>query len=140
MKLVAVLVIFLTSALQTNAQNGSGPTEPAYLYRAHVVRVVDGDTIDVDIDLGFYIWIKKQRIRLVEIDAPSMRGKDREAGLAAASYLTDLIDGKVIIIRTIKGPDGGEKRGKFGRWLGRIYLDGIDINQHMIDVGHAEAY
>lgn len=55
------------------------PTEPAYLYRAEVVSVVDGDTIDVDIDLGFYIWIKKQRIRLLDIDAPEMRGESKVA-------------------------------------------------------------
>lgn len=58
----------------TSAHANEIPTEPAYLYRAVVVRVVDGDTINVDIDLGFYVWIKKQRIRLFGIDTPEVRG------------------------------------------------------------------
>ncbi len=59
---------------------GDGPREPAYLYRAQVVNVVDGDTIDVDIDLGFYIWVKKQRIRLLGIDAPEPKERRAKKG------------------------------------------------------------
>ena len=87
-----------------------------------MVRVVDGDTIDVDIDLGFYVWIKKQRIRLLGIDAPETRGESRPQGLAATKYLTSLIDGQAIILRTVKGSDGGDRDDSFGRWLGTIYL------------------
>lgn len=113
------------------------PTEPAYLYRAQVVRIVDGDTIDVDIDLGFYIWVRSQRIRLLGIDTPEPRGETKSAGDAATDYLTGLIDGKEIILRTVKGKDEGDRHDSFGRWLGTIYLDGTDINAEMIRAGHA---
>ncbi|MEO9572429.1 thermonuclease family protein [Tateyamaria sp.] len=119
------------------ASAGGGPTEPAFLYRATVVKVVDGDTIDVDIDLGFYIWAKNQRIRLVGIDAPEPRGESRVEGKAATAFLKELIEGKSIILRTFKGRDGADERGSFRRWLGVIYLEGKDINQAMINAGHA---
>lgn len=131
-------LIALLVASPAAAQDG--PTEPAYLYRAEVTRVVDGDTIDVDIDLGFYTWLKSQRIRMVGIDAPETRGKERPDGLEAKAFLADLIEGKEIIIRTYKGRDGGDEKGKWGRWLGRVYINGLDVNQHMIETGHAEAY
>ncbi|WP_210185673.1 thermonuclease family protein [Bauldia litoralis] len=116
------------------------PTEPAYLYRAEVVRVVDGDTIDVDIDLGFYIWIRKQRIRMLDIDAPEMRGESKVVGAAATEYLKTLIDGKEVILRTSKGKDGADRDDSFGRWLGTVYLDGLDVNQEMIRAGQAVPY
>ena len=136
--LSAVFFVFSTSNPSV-AQQRDGPREPAYLYRAVVVNVVDGDTIDVDIDLGFYTWIKKQRIRMVGLDAPELRGAAREQGRASTDFLISLIDGKEIILRSYKGRDGGDSRGKFGRWLGRVYVDGLDVNQHMIDEGYAVA-
>lgn len=116
------------------------PTEPAYLYRAVVVRVVDGDTIDVDIDLGFYVWIKKQRIRLFGIDAPEITGESRQEGLAATDHLKSLIEGESIILRTVKGADGRDRDDSFGRWLGTVYHGNIDVNAEMIRSGHAEPY
>jgi micrococcal nuclease len=67
------------------------------------MRVIDGDTIDVDVDLGFYVWIRKQRIRLLGIDAPEVTGETRPEGLAATEHLKTLIEGKRIILRTVKG-------------------------------------
>ena len=106
----------------------------------NVFRVVDGDTIDVDIDLGFYVWIKKQRIRLLGIDAPETRGESRPEGLAATEYLKSLIDGQAIILRTVKGSDGGDRDDSFGRWLGTIYHGDMDVNAEMIRAGHAIPY
>jgi micrococcal nuclease len=116
------------------------PTEPAYLYRAVVVRVIDGDTIDVDIDLGFYVWIKKQRIRLLGIDAPEVKGDTRPEGLAATEHLKAMIEGESIILRTVKGDDGGDRDDSFGRWLGTIYHDDMDVNAEMMRSGHAIPY
>jgi len=131
-------VLLALSILPSTAEEG--PKEPAFLYRANVVNVVDGDTIDVDIDLGFYIWVRNQRIRLVGIDAPEKRGETREKGEESATFLRNLVDGKSIILRTIKGRDQADRDDSFGRWLGIIYLDGKDINQAMIDAGQAVEY
>jgi micrococcal nuclease len=136
-RLLAVSSAVLLAFGYTSSSAQEGPTEPAYLYTAEVTNVVDGDTIDVDIDLGFYIMLKNQRIRLVGIDAPEKRGESRVAGKAATVFLRDLIDGKSIILKTKKGRDDADRSDSFGRWLGVVYLDGIDINQALIDAGHA---
>lgn len=107
-----------------------------YLYNATVVKVVDGDTVDLDIDLGFYMKTR-QRIRLANIDAPEMRGKEKQQGKEAKAFLKELLlteDNKVQV-ETVK-------TGKFGRWLGVLYLKQLDhsVNAEMIDKGHAEIY
>ena len=99
-----------------------------FRYRAKVVKVVDGDTIDVDIDLGFYTMLRKQRIRPKGIDAPEPRGKERFAGLESKAWLKDEIEGKEIEIVTFKNA-----KGKYGRWLGVIYMNRQNINQLMIE-------
>ena len=129
-----VAIVVLGSAAKAQDAN---PTEPAYLYRADVVRVVDGDTIDVDIDLGFYVWMRSQRIRLLGIDAPEMHGETKAAGDAATEYLEGLIGGKTIILHTVKGKDEADRHDSFGRWLGVVYLNGVDINEEMLRSGHA---
>ena len=135
---IAVLAGVLQPSMSAHAEDI--PTEPAYLYRAVVVRVIDGDTIDVDVDLGFYVWIKKQRIRLFGIDAPEVTGETRQEGLAATEHLKSLIDGESIILRTVKGADGGDRDDSFGRWLGTIYHGDIDVNAEMVRSGHAKPY
>ena len=101
-------------------------------YKAEVIRVVDGDTVDLNIDLGMRVWTR-QRIRLLGIDAPEKRGDSRVEGHASLGYLQQLLYQMPVIVRT-------EKTGKFGRWLGTLYVNGIDINQKMIDDGHAVEY
>ena len=111
-----------------------------YEYRCKVVHIVDGDTVDVDIDLGFGVWMKKQRIRMYGIDTPESRTRDlveKKYGLKAKKFLQDkLKKAKSITIRTHKG----EEKGKFGRILGDIYCDGKSVNSEMVKVGHAVAY
>ena len=66
-----------------------------YEYRCKVVKIIDGDTVDVDIDLGFGVWLHKERIRLFGIDTPESRTRDLEEkkyGLAAKEYLTGMLD------------------------------------------------
>ena len=114
-----------------------------YEYRCKVVHIVDGDTVDVDIDLGFGVWMKKQRIRLYGIDTPESRTRDLEEkkyGLAAKAYLTGMLDDEAgIILKTYK-----DKEGKFGRILGELwrttnYAD-QSINEYMVEKHHAVRY
>jgi len=106
-----------------------------------ILKVVDGDTVDVDIDLGFSISYS-QRLRLAGIDTPESRTTDKlekTLGLESKEYLKyKLKDAKKIVVKTEK-PDSSEK---YGRILGWIYLDGNDksINEQMIEDGYAWGY
>jgi micrococcal nuclease len=109
-----------------------------YTYKAAVTRIVDGDTVIVDIDLGFGVWLKEQSLRLAKINAPEIKGSSRESGIAAKDFLSKLILNKWVQIRTEKGQE------KYGRWLATILIEEdknlIDINHKMITEGYAEAY
>ena len=114
-----------------------------YEYRCTVVKIIDGDTVDVDIDLGFGIWMHKERIRLLGIDTPESRTRDKEEkkyGLAAKKYLTEMLnDEGGIVLKTKK-----DAEGKFGRILGELWrtTDNADksINQYLVDEHHAVQY
>tara|TARA_B100001013_G_scaffold262204_2_gene164784 strand:+ start:6177 stop:6620 length:444 start_codon:yes stop_codon:yes gene_type:complete len=104
-----------------------------------VLKVVDGDTIDVRIDMGFDIKYKS-RVRLFGIDTPESRTRDLEEkklGLLSKKYLKDkLAVGKRLTIKTHKG----EQTGKFGRILGEVFISGKNINLQMCKEGYAVAY
>ena len=113
-----------------------------YEYRVkEIKKVVDGDTIDVDIDLGFNVSYS-QRVRLAGIDTPESRTKDKfekSLGIEAKEYLKyRLKDAKIIVIKTEK-PDSSEK---YGRILGWLYIDGdtVSVNDQMIEDGYAWGY
>ena len=110
-----------------------------YEYACKVERVVDGDTIDVVLDLGFDI-LYKSRVRLYGIDTPESRTRnldEKARGKMASAFLKEAIDNgnKVVIQTKLK-----DSRGKFGRVLGNVVVDGVNINQSMIDNYHAAAY
>ena len=110
-----------------------------YEYACKVERVVDGDTIDVVLDLGFDI-LYKSRVRLYGIDTPESRTRnldEKARGKMASAFLKKAIDNgnKVVIQTKLK-----DSRGKFGRVLGNVVVDGVNINQSMIDNYHAAAY
>tara|TARA_R100001163_G_C5026432_1_gene167842 strand:+ start:45 stop:464 length:420 start_codon:yes stop_codon:yes gene_type:complete len=109
-----------------------------YEYKCEITRVVDGDTVDVIIDCGFSI-LHKTRVRMYGIDTPESRTRDldeKARGKLAAKYIQDHIDnGTDTIIKTEK-----DSKGKFGRILGKILIDGKDINQSMIDENLAVSY
>ena len=103
-----------------------------YEYNCTVTRVVDGDTIDVILDLGFSI-LHKCRVRLYGIDTPESRTRDKDEkarGKLAAKYLGDAIHNGTEIILRSKLKDS---KGKYGRVLGEIIVDNININQSMIE-------
>ena len=111
-----------------------------YEYRCKVLRIVDGDTIDVDIDLGFGIWIHKERVRLAGIDTPESRTRDlteKAFGLASKQFVKDIMPiGSQQIIKTQK-----DKTGKFGRILGDFKLENdVLLSQLMIERYYAVPY
>lgn len=124
-------------AIATPGLAEEGPKEAPYTYRAEVVDVIDGDTIDVHIDLGFYVWIRYQRIHLFGIAAPETTGASEQAGIAATEHLKSLIDGKTIILKSIRGEDSPARQGSFGNWEGIVYLEGKSINDAMVESGNA---
>jgi len=111
-----------------------------YEYSVKVVKVIDGDTVDVDIDLGFGVWIHKERVRLHGIDTPESRTSDateKVFGLKAKAFLEKWVTAGDVTLRT-KTYDA---KGKFGRILGELWYAGENnINQKMIDEHHAVAY
>ena len=109
-------------------------------YSCKLVRVVDGDTADAMIDLGFNVWVKN-RIRFMGVDAWESRTRNKEEkvkGLAAKAYVKDLLensdDGKFSII--------SHGVGKYGRVLGELFVKGHEtsVNQLLIENGHAYEY
>ena len=108
-----------------------------YHYRAEVKSVYDGDTCTVDIDLGLGVWIRGEKVRLLRINAPELRGPEKAVGKVSRDYLRGLILGKQVFIQTQK-----DKRGKYGRYLAEIWLETspgkwVNINDSLVDAGHA---
>ena len=104
-------------------------------YNAELIRIIDGDTIDVMLDLGFYVWVKK-RIRLYGIDTPETRNRDlevKERGKAASFRLAELISSNKFTISS-HGLD------KYGRCLGTIFVGDENINNLLISEGFAKEY
>ena len=113
--------------------------ENMYEYKCKMVKVVDGDTVDVDIDLGFGVWMRDQRIRLYGIDTPESRTSDDQEkvyGLAAKDFVVKWTNAGDLSLKTFK-----DDRGKFGRILGEIWYGGKhNVNQLLVDNHHAVRY
>jgi len=108
-----------------------------YEYNCKVKRVVDGDTVDVVIDLGFDVAYSS-RVRLYGIDTPESRTRDKDEkarGFISKDFLKSWLDKGNVVIRTRK-----DKKGKFGRILGEMVVDDININELMIEEHHAVKY
>ena len=94
-----------------------------YIYKAYVTDVYDGDTVTCIIDCGFNLGIQKTKIRLYGINTPELRGEDRDIGIFVRDELRKKILNKHIFLKTIK-----DKKGKYGRFLGKIYIKNTDEN------------
>ena len=112
-------------------------------YDVVLLKCVDGDTVDVDIDLGFGVWLKDERVRIMGIDTPESRTSDKVEklfGTAAKNRLKELLKngGKLI---TTEDKSGEDMKGKFGRILGDFRVpDGRRVTEIMIEEGHCVAY
>ena len=119
-----------------------------YEYRATIIKIVDGDTVDVDIDLGFNVVLRDERVRIAGIDTPESRTRDLEEkkfGLAAKARVKQLL-GKTCVLKTQINKSGEDMKGKFGRILGdfNVYDSETDswklLTSILISEGHAVPY
>lgn len=105
--------------------------EKLYYYRAQVIRVVDGDTLKVGIDLGFNLT-HTTNIRLARINCPETRGAEREEGLNAKNWVIENIPlGSDILIHSTK-------LGKYGRPVAEVWVNSLNINDTLVEEGFAE--
>ncbi len=114
-----------------------------YEYRCKVNKVIDGDTVDVDIDLGFGIILTDERVRIMGIDTPESRTRDKIEklfGLASKKRLKELLS-KQCVLKTEINKNGEDMKGKFGRVLGDfVATDGRMITDILIKEGYAVPY
>ena len=119
-----------------------------YEYRATIIKIIDGDTVDVDIDLGFNVVLKDERVRIAGIDTPESRTRDLEEkkfGLLAKARVKELL-GKTCVLKTQINKSGEDMKGKFGRILGdfNVYDSDTDswklLTNILISEGHAVPY
>ena len=87
----------------------------------------------MNVNLGFHTWKHEEKLRLARINAPEVRGPEKPEGIKSRDWLRDKISGKKVLIKTVK-----DKKGKYGRYLVEIYLDGVNINDEMVRLGLAE--
>ena len=99
-----------------------------YTYKALVTSVYDGDTITCDIDCGFGVVLKKQKIRLYGLNAPEVRGESKESGIVTRDKLRERILNKDIYLKTLK-----DKKGKYGRYIGTVFIDDENINDWLVE-------
>ena len=114
-----------------------------YEYKCKIVKIVDGDTVDIDLDLGFGVWLRDERVRIMGIDTPESRTTDKIEkvfGLAAKDRLNSLLGGEAILLSQ-KTKGGENMKGKFGRILGNFRTtDGEHCADILIEEGHAVGY
>ena len=107
-----------------------------YVYAAKCVKVIDGDTLDLDIDLGFHVTIR-QRVRLKGIDTPELRGKDKARAVAARVEVETYAMGVELLIRTER-----DRADKYGRMLADVWVDELatSLPDHLVGRGLARRY
>ena len=139
----SILILTLTLTLSNCSlwPQKDNTTEPyarvaapkTYSYPAEIVSVYDGDTLTANLDLGLGVMLEKQKIRLYGIDTPEIRGDEKPLGELSRDWLIGtLMDAKVVIET--------HGTGKYGRILGVVYADGVNLNQRMVELGLAERY
>jgi micrococcal nuclease len=111
--------------------------EDMYVYRARLKRVVDGDTVILDISEGFGQWLTDERCRLAGIDTAEMHGETKLIGEEARAHLIELLPpiGETLLIRSIK-----DKRCKWGRYMVEIWNGDELVNLRMVQDGYAVPY
>ncbi len=119
--------------------------KPVYRYAAQYRSNYDGDTIRVDINLGFGIWARNQVIRLYGVNTPELRGgtdTTKEHGRMAKEFVQKMLEDHELVLETKK-----DKKGKYGRWLGIIWvryadekLEWVSLNESLLTEGYSKEY
>ena len=114
-----------------------------YEYKCKILKVVDGDTVDIDLDLGFGVWLRNERVRLAGIDTPESRTSDaveKVFGQAAKDRVNSLLGDEATLISQIT-KNGENMKGKFGRIIGNFKtINGEVVADVLMNEGHAVAY
>ncbi len=134
----AALAGFLALAIAWDANPASAAPCGLYQYRAIVRDVLDGETITADLDLGFYVWRHRERMRLFGVDAPALDGAEKEQAEKAREALSGRILGKELVICTV--PEKGSFDAlseQYGRFLAKVYVGEESINEWLIQQGLA---
>lgn len=142
---IAVLLAHLMAtgvhAETATAQDCRSFHDPRYVYEAKINHVYDGDTIRMDIDLGFRMSLNGEPLRLWGINTPEVRGDEKAAGIRVRDIVRGwLPEGGTAIIRTLKAKDGGDRTGTFHRYLVIVCPEGWSesVNARLLREGHAE--
>lgn len=131
--LLSLVLPLTTAAVAGECKPSGNVMANLYHYRAKIVAVYDGDTVTADIDLGFHVWLRGEKLRLIRINAPEVRGPERPQGLKSRDALRRHILGKKVIVETIK-----DRKGKYGRYLAEIWLGEENVNDWLVSQGLAE--
>lgn len=138
------LIIFLFAFASTTAVAADCRL---YRYIAEVTQVYDGDSITVNVDLGFHTWIHGEKLRLYGINSPEVQSRgnlkvsdeEKVRGIIARDALREKILGKEVEICTIKYKTSNkDKKGKYGRYLAEIFFEGRNINEWLVENDYAE--
>ena len=105
-----------------------------YTYKAIITKITDGDTIEANFDAGFYTWIHEDRVRFLGYNAPESKGTEKAFGKIAKTALESLISvGDEVVIKVTKADS-------FGRWLGEIYKNDVNIVETLVSKGYGYAW
>jgi micrococcal nuclease len=105
-------------------------------YPAKVKRVIDGDTIVIDLQahvLGIGFVVQDVYLRLLGVDTPEIKGDSKEQGLMVKQFVEDLILGEMVVVES-------EERDSFGRWLSYVYYQDYNLSELLLDIGYAKPY
>ena len=124
MKSLAVLLVLAVFSISQGAEPTKAP-EPQYVYHAEVVRVVDGGTVVMNVDLGFHVWLHDETLRLNGITAPDLKGDNKAGAIKWRDALTNLLEGHKLIIKTSKDKSPNPPT----RFLVTIWADDENVNE-----------
>jgi micrococcal nuclease len=134
MRWLAIAIVFGASSAGANPVPDCG----LFAYAAKITRVIDGDTVVADIDLGFDTWRHNERLRLAGIETPEKGAEGYEQSTEA---LASKVSSREVYICTVKAKRSDkEVKGGFGRYLATIWKDSLNLNQWLLDEGYAIPY